>query len=338
MSASLTSLRRRRAAAAAIGAVCLWTFKPVLVSLLAGRLGFAEIFVVSSSIALVCSLFAGVARWRVVRTILTAGPGLQSPARDAVIAGCFLALWYYGFYRSLLAGASKVDATVIAFTWPLIAVIAVRLITPTTAAPLRPRQWLWLLLAFLGVTALSITHLSTLGQIGASDWEILWAWAAAVGSGAYLPFAMRASTAFGQRGAISQPAGTFVAISVTNAAALAAVLTVLAAFRQPLDFTRIDAGTLGICALIGIGIYLVAEVTWTWAMHSGDNLALASLPYFSPAVSVLLLAVLFDEPLGVLSVVGMVMVLCANLALHFSHRPKRAPRDVGSRKYDPWLR
>jgi glycine betaine/proline transport system substrate-binding protein len=79
-----------------------------------------------------------------------------------------------------------------------------------------------------------------------------------------------------------------------------------------------------IAAIIGIGTYLVAEVTWTWAFQEYKSLTLSSLPYFSPAVSVILLHVLFDEPVRPIAIVGLVLMLFSNLTLHASQRSTNA--------------
>ncbi|MGP5523329.1 hypothetical protein ACTXM3_08520 [Glutamicibacter arilaitensis] len=241
------------------------------------------------------------------------GTALAMPLINASVAGLFLALWYYGFYRALMESYSPVDATVIAFSWPLIAVVAIRLISPATAPPLRIFQWAMLLVSFAGVAVISIN--GSMNSAGGGTPEILWACAAALGSGLYMPFAINAGKAIEQGTGLSSQGSVFVAISVSNLVSLAAVLVSLGAFHQSLDFSNVDSTALVICLIIGVGIYLVAEVSWTWAMQAHKSLTLASLPYYSPAVSIILLGFLFHEPISIQAAFGLGLVLVANLAL-----------------------
>lgn len=315
----------RAIAPAAICAVALWSLKPIFIELIEDHVGFAETYLLCGSIAVLTSLALAALSPRTVRSVARMRGGLARAVANSATSGLFLALWYYGFYRALIAGPSATDATVIAFSWPLIAVIAIRLIAPRTAPALRWFQWGLLTLSFVGVAAISLNGmegLNALGQ-GSGSLEILWAVAAALGSGLYLPFAMNAATSLRGGANLSEPVSVLISISIANTVALAATALALAVFRQPLDFSGVTVPVVLVCLVIGLGTYLVAEVSWTWAMQAGGNLALASLPYFSPAVSVVLLATIFREPLSALTVMGLVLILAANLALHFLPRPRR---------------
>lgn len=314
----------RAIAPAAICAVALWSLKPIFIELIEDHVGFAETYLLCGSIAVLTSLALAAFSPRTIRSVARMRGGLARAVANSATSGLFLALWYYGFYRALIAGPSAPDATVIAFSWPLITVVAIRLIAPSTAPGLRWFQWLLLALSFVGVAAISLNSaggLHSLGQ-GSGSLEILWAVAAAFGSGLYLPFAMNAATSFREGAGLSGPVSVLVSISVANAVALCATWLALAAFRQPLDFSGVTASTVLVCLIIGLGTYLVAEIAWTWAMQSGGTLTLASLPYFSPAVSVLLLAILFGETLRALTLAGLALILAANLTLHFTGREK----------------
>lgn len=99
-------------------------------------------------------------------------------------------------------------------------------------------------------------------------------------------------------------------------AALAIVLSALAVSSQPPRFQGFDAQVLFVCGLIGLGTYLAAEIAWTWAFQEYKSLTLSALPYFSPAASVVLLYLLFDEPARPIAMVGLVLVLASNLTMH----------------------
>lgn len=311
---------------AAVTAVAFWSLKPVFISIIGDRGGFAEVYVAAGLISVIVSAVGALVLWRTTMVVARGGRTSRSGAASAAISGLFLALWYYGFYRALY-GASKADATIIAFTWPLIAVIAMRVFSPTTARKLSGHEWLMLLVSFAGVTAIGASTAGGAQSGAGASGEIVWAFVAAIGSGLYLPFAINATRSFG-RVVDSRPVATFYAVSVANATAFAAVLVALLVTGRALHFDGFDAQVLLVCALIGIGTYLVAEIAWTWAFQEYKSLTLSSLPYFSPAVSVVLLYLLFDEPVRPIAVMGLVLVLVSNLVLHV--RTSRRTRSVAS--------
>jgi glycine betaine/proline transport system substrate-binding protein len=308
---------------AAIIAVGLWSLKPVLISSVADRVGFAEVYVVSGFISVLASAAGVLVLRRPTLTVARGGGRTQAGLGAAALSGLFLALWYYGFYRALY-GAPTVDATIIAFTWPLVVVIAMRILSPSTAPKLALYQWLLVLVAFLGAAAISVADPADAPSTTGSGGEIVWAFVAAIGSGLYLPFAIKATQSF-DHVIGSRPLAAFYAISVANATALAAVLLALWATRQTMRFGTFDAQVLLVCGLIGIGTYLVAEIAWTWAFAEHRSLTLASLPYFSPALSVVLLHLIFGEPVRPVAVVGLVLILLANLTLYITARDTTEP-------------
>lgn len=307
---------------AALTAVAFWSLKPVFISIIGDRGDFAEVYVVAGTISVLTSVVGALVLRKKTRAVVRGGRQSLSGAGSAAISGLFLALWYYGFYRALY-GAPKVDATIIAFTWPLIAVVAMRIFSPATAAKLRWNEWLMVLASFVGAAAIGVSNAGFAQSGTGSSGEIVWAFVAAVGSGLYLPFAINSTRSF-DRLVDSRPIATFYAISVANATALAAVFLALWITGHTLRFYAFDAQVLLVCGLIGIGTYLVAEITWTWAFQEYKSLTLSSLPYFSPAVSVVLLYLLFDEPVRPIAIVGLVLILFSNLTLHARHRSMNA--------------
>lgn len=311
-----TNVRTTLVIVAAVLAVAFWSLKPVFVTALGPKIGFSEVYLAAGTIAVGCSLLASLIMGRKTRAVFTAGATTWKGIGWAAISGLFLAMWYYGFYRALYE-TPKADATVIAFTWPLIAAVAMRFISPGESSKLRPAQWVLVLLSFVGATAIAIG-----GEGGGSQErspEIVWAFIAALGSGLYLPFAIKALHCF-ETVAKSKPLSTFYSISVANVASLSAVSLAMLVTSAQLDFSGIDAEALALLALIGLGTYLVAEISWTWAFQEFKSLTLATLPYFSPAVSVLLLFLIFGEQAGPITIIGLLLILASNLVLHLWKR------------------
>ena len=306
---------------AAVASVVFWSLKPIFISMIGDRGDYAEVYVASAAIAVGVSILVSCIFWKRTSALLRSGGRFYKAVGWSSVAGLFLAMWYYGFYRALY-GAAKADATIIAFVWPLIATVAIRFITPETAAKLKPNQWLLVIASFAGAAAIGMANVGVNQSTGTSH-EIIWAFVAALGSGMYLPFAFKATNQI-EKAIESKPFATFYSISIANLVALLAVLLLLRTTDHPLRFYAFDTQVMFICALIGIGTYLIAEVTWTWAFQEYKSLTLSSLPYFSPAVSVILLHVLFDEPVRPIAIVGLVLILFSNLTLHANQKSTNA--------------
>lgn len=221
-------------ALAALTAVAFWSLKPIFISIIADRGDYAEVYVTSGAIALVASAIVAIILRRWTTTLLRGGRPALRAALDASMSGLFLGLWYYGFYRALY-GTSKADATIIAFTWPLIAVIAVRVLSPTTAPRLRWHQWLLVLASFAGAAAIGVANLGGEAQTGGQNHDIIYAFVAAIGSGLYLPFAINSSNRFHTLIG-SRPGSTFYAIAIANTVSLLAILVSLRVTDHQLRF------------------------------------------------------------------------------------------------------
>ena len=299
---------------AAIAAVSFWSFKPVFVTLIGGRLDSAEIFVLAAlgaaAVAVPCVLGS-----RALRSAVVAA-GAWSFIRPACASGAFLGLWYYGFYRALQE-TGKVEATIIAFTWPIIALIALPLLSGRKLA-LGHLRWALIVVGLIGAGIAAFSP--SAGFTGGGG--LVWAAAAAVGSGLYLPFAVRSVERMpSELGGVQR---TFLSITVANLSALACVVAFRVLSGDPVmidqAISRAGATGLVVCALIGVGTYVIAEVGWTWAMQTHLAPRLGGLPYLSPAVSTVLLAGLFAVPVTAYAVVGLVIVVGANLGLWLSGR------------------
>lgn len=312
---------------AAVLAVGLWAFAPVFVTLIGDKAGAMEAMLVASSSAIAASVVVALVLWRkTVRLFHVPNRGtLLRGVGWAILSGVFLAFWYYGYYRAL-QNAPKVDVTVIAFTWPLISIIAIRLFSPSTAKGLTLPQWLLVLLSFVGAAVIAASNLQA-GGTEQVNLEILWAVAAALGSGLYLPFAIKSLDSFNSL-LDSPSASTFYSVSVVNMSALVvAFIMSVGIMGEALDFSRVDGSVLLIGAILGVGTYLAAEVAWTWAIQAHKSLTISTLPYFTPAASVLLLSLLFGSPVKAVAIIGLVMILASNLVLHL-WKPKQAPASV----------
>ena len=153
--------------AAAATAVAFWSLKPVFIGFIGDRASYAEVFLVAGGIGVTAGLIGVLFLWRKTLTLLTDRRSIRASG-NAAIAGLLLGMWYYGFYRALY-GSQKVDATVIAFSWPLIAVIAMRIFLPAHGRALQLREYGLIVVAFFGAISIGVANLDTSGNWAGSD-------------------------------------------------------------------------------------------------------------------------------------------------------------------------
>jgi glycine betaine/proline transport system substrate-binding protein len=304
---------------AAIVAVGFWSLKPIFIAMVGDRTGYVEVFLISSSIASAASLLIALLMYQATSRLLRSKQ-FWSGLLQAMASGTFLAIWYYCFYRALFS-TQKVDATIIAFSWPLIAVVAMRFIAPKHARNLRASEWVLISTAYIGAIAIGVSGISRVGLL--EGWELLFAFIAALAGGLYLPFGVNAVHVFDSIIG-NKIKATFFAISLANLTSLILLYALVVATGQPLLFYAIDVWVVLICVLIGIGTYLLAEITWTWAFTEYKSLTLSSLAYLSPAFSVILLFLFFDQNIAPISAFGLILILFSNMSLHGSYRSSNA--------------
>lgn len=292
---------------AALFAVLIWACKPLLVDLASASTDFLSLYLTSSLIGLLAGVpLAAPMLWR----LRTSDLEWRSFLANSAASGLLLGLWYYAYYRALYEADNQAEISIIAFSWPLIAAVCGPLLT-SQLKPIRGlRNWLLLILAFGGTSLVVLTG----SDLGSGSTASLWAMAAAVGSGLYLPFAVRARQTLPKDVRSGIP-GTLLTLVVTNAFSLLAVAVGAALTGQRLHLAT-DGRSLAVSAAIGLGVYLVAEVLWTWAIASSGNSTLTSLPYLVPALSVLLLWLFQGTTPSIMGVAGMVLILVANLGIH----------------------
>lgn len=298
-------------AALSLVPVILWSSKPLLLEVSSAGIDFLSLLIWSSALAAGASslilLFNKATRTRFT-LLLRTFPAL----RDSLIAGIFLAIWYYGYYRAL-SEANQAVVTVIAFTWPLIAIIVTPLIDRNRGTVSRnPALWGWLLLGFCGALVVSWGNNETNTNGNVSG--ILWAIAAAIGSGLYLPFAVRAMSKMKNDAESDSITTTFTVMTVANAATLLTALTFAGASNHAISAPA-TIPAWAVCFVIGVGIYLIAEVLWSYVFARSPETS-APLPYLVPALSVLLLFLIFSVPVSFYTVCGMVLIIGANIAVN----------------------
>jgi len=227
----------------------------------------------------------------------------------SLLAGALLSVWYIAFYTGL-SGSASAQVTVISFTWPFFAIFAMRLFAPHLQRPLARREYPFLAIAFFGAAI-------TASGENDSPHLLLFALAAALGSGFYLPFL---SLALERVGNVigSKLKASFIVVSIANTLSFSVATPILMLFGVSVFPTHsISTMDLALLSAIGALTYILAELVWCWAIYTTRTPAVAALPYFSPAASIILLSVITEAEVPVNAIVGLSLIIMANLALHF---------------------
>lgn len=299
-----------------IVAVFLWAFKPTLITLTPNGVRFAEVYLLSGGIAALLGtpfVVWGIRKYKAFITATVIG--------NTALAGACLGVWYYGFYRALKE-APVVEASIIGFSWVLIATLLMPILGPKDVERMTWWQWLIMASAFGGVAL--ITFSGTQAQAG-DPIELVWAGIAAVGSGLYLPFGVRATKTL--TSSIPSLQASTLVITGANIFSVLTVSGALWATNATLDFSQVTYSTLLICSLIGVGVYIFAEIGWTWGYTQFNSQAVGIMPYLVPAVSTLLLVLFFQERVTTLTLIGMVIIVGANVLMHTVPRKARSVLD-----------
>jgi len=300
----------------AILATVLWSLKPIYVSSLKDTLSPGEIFFCAGIVSILASSIGAVVVRRDLSKIFRAGH-LRTTLKHCFFAGVLLSVWYISFYTAL-SGSASAQVTIISFTWPFFAIFAMRLFAPHLQRPLKKREYPFLVMAFLGAA------ITATGE-NSSPHLLLFALAAALGSGFYLPFL---SLALERVGDIvgSQLKASFIVVSFANIISfLVATPVLLLSGISAIPTQVVSLEDWALLAAIGIFTYLAAELIWCWAICTTRSPTIAALPYFSPVISIILLSVLTGASVPLGAIVGMSLILSANLALHFEVARKILP-------------
>ena len=301
---------------AAILATVLWSLKPIYVSALKDTLSPGEIFFCAGIISILASCIGAVLVRRDLAKLFRAGH-LRTTLKHCFLAGVLLSVWYIAFYAAL-SGSASAQVTIISFTWPFFAIFAMRLFAPHLQRPLKKREYPFLAMAFLGAAI-------TASGENSNPLLLLFALAAALGSGFYLPFLSlaleRVSNIVGSRLKAS-----FIVVSIANIMSfLVATPVLLLSGVSVIPTHTVAPGDWALLAAIGLFTYLAAELIWCWAICTTRSPTITALPYFSPVISIILLSVLAGASVPPGAIVGMGLILSANLALHFQIARKLLP-------------
>jgi drug/metabolite transporter (DMT)-like permease len=297
---------------AALIAVLLWSSKPLLLLETGDALTPGQVFMLSATLSVLSSVIPVVILRRRLREVLIR-IGTRNFLSLAACSAAPLSVWYWAFYHALSAGAPA-EAVVISFTWPMIAILAMRVFARGLSRPLRRSEYPLLLLAFFGA---SVTAYGAKGENGLIWYAIL----AAIGSGLYLPFMVRLIKSMSDAGG-GPVFSSFVSVSAVNTLTVP-IATALLIFSGEgvVPDGVISFDVMMAVGVIGIGILLISEMLWSWGVMRNGSAAITALPYFTPILSALLLALIGQQDLGSHVIIGAGIVLVSNLLIHLRRAP-----------------
>lgn len=285
----------------ALIAVLIWAFTPVLVK--SSHMDHNSLFIISEIIAIITSTVFIILKYSIMKPILRN----KIIIVNSIICGIFLGLWYSFYYMALQRTNDPSAVSVIAFTWPLIALFTVHYLLPHTKN-INIKAVMFSLLAFLGAVLVILNEgLSGNGNIV----PLIYAFIAALGSGLYLPFAITALKEC-EKYNINNITSGIAVISIANTASLLCVIL----FGGRVNSSNINTHALLFSALIGIGVYLGAEVLWTLSQNSNYAHKFSGLPYFTPVLSIIFLTVFNNAPIKSVTIIGCVLVILSNILVH----------------------
>ena len=252
-------LVNRASLVAAASAVALWSSTPFLLRLVSSQESVVT-YAASAAIAMIVTVLIAAVRYRSVASRLVQDKAF---VLSSFASGALLAVWYCCFYESL-QGPSVALASGVAFTWPVISLLSMRFYR-TGRISATVKETGLLSLSLIGVILVtSGSHENSSSSIGIVG-SLVFAALASLGSGLYLPFGVKALERCREIAQTNSVESTFFAVGFSNVFSLGCVAVFLLATHVPRGVSvHVDPlSSLGY-VLIGVGVYLVAEIAWTF--------------------------------------------------------------------------
>jgi drug/metabolite transporter (DMT)-like permease len=248
---------------------------------------------------------AAVALW--VFALATNAPTITRTATKwAAVSGLGMhAVYLGGVFLAISWGMPSGVGALIAGLHPVITTVTAFFLL---GERLRPWQWFGVALGFTGVIVVVVDRMS--GAAGLSTGALIAAGVSVLG--------MVFGTLVQRRHGMGMP---LIRGTVVQYTASAAVLAVGAVVHERIDFT-VTARSMFALAWAVIVLSIAAVLIMLWLLQHHVAAKVSSLFFLTPALSTIEGAILFDERLGVLAVLGLVMALVGvSLTL-------RTPRDT----------
>ena len=287
-------------------AILCWSTVATVVKLLLGSMSSMQVLCVSSGFAALFLLVMNIATGR-IRELK------KYTARDyltTVLIGLPGAFLYYVFYYSGTALMPASQAFIINYLWPIMSVVFACIILKEK---MTPRRAVAIAMSFVGVVIVTGADLSSLNRD------------ALLGAG----FCILGAISYGVYTALNQKTGYDKRLSMMFFYFTSFLLTLL------INLCADGLPSLGILQIAGFawnGIFTmaIANTAWMLALESGKTAKISNLAYITPFLSLVWTAAVLGEEIGLLSVLGLLIIVAGILIqLKDKKNDERAALDGG---------
>lgn len=289
-------------------AVAIWSVHATIVALTVRSTSSFDLTILAFALSWLCLMALLILRRVPIReSLLRLTPKM---ILALIASGPALMLYYFCLYYGFTI-APIVDVYVIHLTWPIFAALFVQWTMRREWRRLTPVEWSMMALAFMGA---GIVALGGSARAGGGFYAAGYAMGllSAIAGGLYMPALVKGAEALKASGKHEYDS-FLVPYALLISGALASLLVYIVVARHPIPI----AATPWISVLyLGVAMFIIAEMAWIYGFRIQRSSSVASLAYLTPVLSTLFLHAFADEPLTRLTVVGLVVILIANVLVH----------------------
>lgn len=234
-----------------------------------------------------------------------------------LISGTVLMLYYFCLYYGFTV-APVIDVYVIHLLWPIFAALFVQLFLRHGWEKLTTREWLLMGLAFAGAAMIVIANATrTAGPVHYLGYGL--AILSAISGGLYLPALLAGADRIKALGAGEYDSFTYPYTWLVTGGLLS--LLIYLAFGG--HTIEIGAAALPGVLYLGLAVFVIAEMAWVYGFRVRRSASIASVAYFTPVFSAVLLHVVANEPVSPWAALGLAAIVVANATIHIAPRGAR---------------
>jgi len=291
-------------------AVAIWSVHATIVALTVRSTSSIDLTILAFALSWVCLVGLLAAKRVPFRECLSA---LKPKRIIALIAsGPVLMLYYVCLYYGFTM-APVVDVYVIHLTWPIFAALCIQWMMRRNWRHLTPIEWSMMALAFIGAAIIVIAG-SARAAGGSHTTGYAMALLSAVAGGLYVPALIKGAETLKESGT-NEYDSFLVPYALLISGALAVLVVYVVAAGHGFAVQTMPWPSV---LYLGVFVFIVAEMAWVYGFRIQRSSSVASIAYLTPVLSTLFLHTFAGEPLSQLTVVGLIVILTANVLLHLA--------------------
>jgi len=239
------------------------------------------------------------------------------------------ALLYIAFNLSFLyalQNSNPAQVNLIGEAWPAFMFIGLILIR-RSKANINPAKIISFTIATLGAIVIAS------GNVGFSifdiDFPLLIALSAAIWGGLNNVFVIWAADLVKEKGISNDRVSTAICLEmIVRGVVTLGMIAIIIAMDYNIDL-NLDFSEISAILYCGIFVAAIQNILWTIGMDSKNELSDSILAFVSPLLSFLALASFYDVEISLISVLGGVMVIFANIIINFDYKYFNSLRLLG---------